>query len=132
MLSAASTLLLRQIGRAARTPETLKFDGRNPDSTAGGYVGPVGTPNKSHVKENNGNKPSKALSNILQNASYTLEPYTPDLPFENQEGFEDLVLRPDWYEGAVLWSTDWTAETIIGQLKKGAINLNPRYQRRNA
>jgi hypothetical protein len=61
-----------------------------------------------------------------------LETDIPTLPVENQEGFDDLVLRPDWYEGAVLWSTDWTAETIIGQLKKGAINLNPRYQRRNA
>jgi len=34
--------------------------------------------------------------------------------------------------GATLWSTDWTTETVIAQLKRGNINLNPRYQRRNA
>ena len=31
----------------------------------------------------------------------------------------------------MLWGTDWTVETVLNQLKKGNIDLNPRYQRRN-
>jgi len=55
-----------------------------------------------------------------------------DLPIDQQEDFRDLLQPANWYHGAVLWSTDWTSETIIAQLKKGTIDLNPRYQRRNA
>jgi len=33
---------------------------------------------------------------------------------------------------AVLWSTDWTIETIYSQLSKGNIELNPDFQRREA
>jgi len=33
---------------------------------------------------------------------------------------------------AVLWSTDWTIETIFSQLSKGNIELNPEFQRREA
>lgn len=33
---------------------------------------------------------------------------------------------------AVLWSTDWTAETILSQLIRGNIELNPSFQRREA
>jgi hypothetical protein len=33
---------------------------------------------------------------------------------------------------AVLWSTDWTVETIHRQLEKGNIELNPEFQRREA
>lgn len=33
---------------------------------------------------------------------------------------------------AVLFSTDWTVETILGQLERGNIDLNPRFQRRDA
>lgn len=33
---------------------------------------------------------------------------------------------------AVLWATDWTIETLYGQLKKGNIELNPEFQRREA
>ncbi|MEI9863694.1 MAG: DUF262 domain-containing protein [Limisphaerales bacterium] len=33
---------------------------------------------------------------------------------------------------AVLWSTDWTVETIYRQLEKGNIELNPEFQRREA
>lgn len=54
--------------------------------------------------------------------------YLPD----QQEDASDLKLPPDWYSGATLWSTDWTTETIVSQLKRGNINLNPRFQRRNA
>lgn len=36
------------------------------------------------------------------------------------------------YVSAVLHATDWTTETIIGQIKKGNIQLNPDFQRRDA
>lgn len=36
------------------------------------------------------------------------------------------------YNQAVTWGTDWTTETIVSQLKKGNIELNPEFQRRNA
>lgn len=55
-----------------------------------------------------------------------------DLPQDQQEDASDLDLQPDWFTGSTLWGTDWTTETIVSQLKRGNINLNPRYQRRNA
>lgn len=45
-----------------------------------------------------------------------------DISFNNLEMFND----------AVIWSTDWTAETIVNQLRKGNIDVNPRFQRRDA
>src|SRR5262249_1910276 len=33
---------------------------------------------------------------------------------------------------AVVTDTDWTAETILSQLRRGNIQLNPRFQRRDA
>ena len=36
------------------------------------------------------------------------------------------------YAQAVVHATDWTTETIIAQLKRGNIALNPRFQRRDA
>lgn len=47
----------------------------------------------------------------------------------SQTNEDDLsVSRTD----AVVTSTDWTAETIFGQLKRGNIELSPRFQRREA
>jgi len=45
-----------------------------------------------------------------------------DLKNQNSSDFSDTVL----------WGTDWTTETIITQLKKGNIELNPNFQRRDA
>ena len=33
---------------------------------------------------------------------------------------------------AVLWATDWTVETVLAQLRRQNIELNPRFQRRDA
>lgn len=33
---------------------------------------------------------------------------------------------------AVLWASDWTSETILAQLRRGNIELSPRFQRRDA
>jgi hypothetical protein len=54
------------------------------------------------------------------------------LPEDQQEDLEDLGLDANWSAGPTLWSTDWTTETVVGQLRRGNINLNPRFQRRNA
>jgi hypothetical protein len=45
---------------------------------------------------------------------------------------DDLTHQGSWADGAVLWSTDWTAETVVSQLKRGSIDLNPNFQRRSA
>lgn len=51
---------------------------------------------------------------------------------QNQEGLEDLNAPAIKMQNAVLWGTDWTAETIVSQIKKGRIDLNPKFQRREA
>ncbi|RWQ70601.1 MAG: DUF262 domain-containing protein [Mesorhizobium sp.] len=48
------------------------------------------------------------------------------------ESLEDLEDVDNWASGAVLWSTDWTAETIVSQLNRGNIDLDPSFQRRSA
>lgn len=51
-----------------------------------------------------------------------------DLPSEDDLG----VVDGDGFSRAVVHSTDWTAETIVSQLKRGNILLKPRFQRRDA
>ena len=52
---------------------------------------------------------------------------------EGMESEEDLGHQDSSiYSQAVVWGTDWTAETIISQLKKRNIDLNPDFQRRDA
>jgi len=53
-------------------------------------------------------------------------------PPEQQEDLDDVELNQDWFHGAVLWSTDWTTETLVSQLLRGNIELNPNFQRCNA
>lgn len=48
------------------------------------------------------------------------------------EELKDLDVSGDWSRGAVLWSTDWTTETVISQLDKQNIDLDPSFQRRSA
>lgn len=48
------------------------------------------------------------------------------------EDLEDLEHIDNWADGAALWSTDWTAETVLSQLARGNIDLNPSFQRRSA
>lgn len=50
-----------------------------------------------------------------------------------REGIEDLeTLDPSTIAQSVVSGTDWTTETIIRQINKGNIILNPRFQRRDA
>lgn len=48
------------------------------------------------------------------------------------DDLEDLEHIENWADGAVLWSTDWTAETVLSQLNRGNIDLDPSFQRRSA
>ncbi|MCM1125307.1 MAG: DUF262 domain-containing protein [Lachnospiraceae bacterium] len=38
----------------------------------------------------------------------------------------------DLFNSAVVWGMDWTTETIASQLEKGNIDINPKFQRRDA
>ncbi len=49
-----------------------------------------------------------------------------------EDSLGDLGSIENWADGAVLWSTDWTAETIISQLNRNNIDLDPSFQRRSA
>lgn len=49
-----------------------------------------------------------------------------------EDSLEDLGSITNWAQGAVLWSTDWTAETILSQLNRSNIDLDPSFQRRSA
>ncbi|PKO16812.1 MAG: hypothetical protein CVU39_06235 [Chloroflexi bacterium HGW-Chloroflexi-10] len=52
---------------------------------------------------------------------------------EGMESEEDLGRQESSvYSKAVIWGTDWTSETIVNQLKKKNIDLNPDFQRRDA
>lgn len=49
-----------------------------------------------------------------------------------EEALDDLDEERNWADGAALWSTDWTAETLLGQLTRDNIDLDPAFQRRSA
>ena len=51
-------------------------------------------------------------------------------PVEDESDLEHLLLR-DLSE-SIIQSTDWTTDTIIDQIQKGRIQLNPNFQRRDA
>ncbi len=51
-------------------------------------------------------------------------------PQENEEDLNKNKLQA--ISSAVVTSTDWTTETILNQLKRGNIILNPKFQRRDA
>ena len=48
------------------------------------------------------------------------------------ETLDDAETGETDLRNAVLYHTDWTVETIVGQIKKGRVNLNPEFQRRDA
>lgn len=60
--------------------------------------------------------------------------------FEYQEESEewnddiesDVKVDKDEYDSIVIYSRDWTVETMVNQIKQGNIDLNPAFQRRNA
>ena len=48
------------------------------------------------------------------------------------EDYIDENSEFDAFNSAVVWGMDWTAETIANQLEKGNIDINPKFQRRDA
>lgn len=50
----------------------------------------------------------------------------------SDENLDDLLVGEKSLAGAVLYNTDWTVETITGQVAKGSIDLTPSFQRRDA
>ncbi len=55
-----------------------------------------------------------------------------DVEFEQEEDTEIEKGRAEAFSDAVLFSSDWTVETVLSQLGKGNIQINPNFQRREA
>ncbi len=55
-----------------------------------------------------------------------------DFDVNTSEEEQDVIVNLEEYRQAVIWSTDWTIETIVSQLNKGTIDLKPKFQRREA
>lgn len=58
-----------------------------------------------------------------------------DVEFEeelDEERRPEVTIRPGDVSTAVVHATDWTTETILSQFRRGNININPRFQRRDA
>ncbi len=62
----------------------------------------------------------------------TAEIENDEISEQNEETLNDMEYDPNRFQQAVIWGTDWTAETINSQLVKGNIDLNPSFQRRDA
>jgi hypothetical protein len=56
------------------------------------------------------------------------------LEFDDDDADEEDVAEelPRGATAAVVSGTDWTTETVVSQLKRDNIQLNPRFQRRDA
>ena len=52
--------------------------------------------------------------------------------FEEEDDSVVPADKAERFNEAVLYSNDWTVETILSQLKQGNIDLKPRFQRRDA
>lgn len=52
---------------------------------------------------------------------------------ESEESEDDLIgVTAASLSNAVVWGTDWTAATLVDQLRRGTIALDPTFQRRDA
>lgn len=57
---------------------------------------------------------------------------TSSIEFDDDDELDVAEGLVPGYVAAVVNGTDWTTETIVTQLKRGNIQLNPRFQRRDA
>ncbi len=56
-----------------------------------------------------------------------------ELDFEPAEDIQDADDIQEYdIKDVIVYSRDWTTETILGQIEQGNIDLNPAFQRRNA
>lgn len=71
---------------------------------------------------------------VMSRSSLSL--YNDDLQeddlLEEENEVEDLSFDLEKISDVVVYGTDWTTETILNQLKRNNIELNPRFQRRDA
>ena len=75
------------------------------------------------------NASNTAVGNAVENINDDGQ-FTPAVGVETEDDLTSL--DPSLLGKAVVSSTDWTAETTIGQLAKGNISLDPIFQRRDA
>lgn len=54
------------------------------------------------------------------------------IEFQDEEDFSVESITAEQLNEIVVFSSDWTTETIVSQLKKKAIDINPLFQRRDA
>jgi len=73
----------------------------------------------------------RTLGTIIKRHKLNMRQMTIFEDFEN-ENEEDLVQSLEKFDQAVIWGTDWTAETITNQLYRKNIDLFPKFQRRDA
>jgi hypothetical protein len=55
-----------------------------------------------------------------------------DLDYTFDDDSQDVEVNPSDLENTFLWGVDWTTETIINQIEKKNIDLDPAFQRRDA
>ena len=53
-----------------------------------------------------------------------------EIIIENDDMIDEI--EPSNFQNIIIYSRDWTVETIINQINKGNIHLEPKFQRRNA
>lgn len=70
----------------------------------------------------------------MSEAQQALELEDNTLPNDQQEDSDDIADIDIFATSrdVVTWSTDWTAFTVVDQIKRGIIDLNPKFQRRQA
>src|SRR6187402_3579174 len=52
--------------------------------------------------------------------------------FDYASGEDESDLSANKFGDALTWGTDWTVETLVLQLRKNVIELDPSFQRRDA
>lgn len=70
--------------------------------------------------------------NQITKPDSTVEFLDEALPIDQQEDESDLLGKTISFKDAVVMNSDWTIETINGQVGKGNIELDPAFQRRAA
>jgi len=55
-----------------------------------------------------------------------------EINFEDESGDVSLSFDEHDFSDVVIWGTDWTLETVCRQVSKGNIDLEPKFQRRDA
>ncbi|HGU6767731.1 TPA: DUF262 domain-containing protein [Klebsiella pneumoniae] len=68
---------------------------------------------------------------VDENAISLSESDDQEIVDSNEDIVNDDPVKEEDLDGLVIYSRDWTIETIISQIESGNIDLNPSFQRRN-